>query len=206
MTKPNQKEEKILWKKGYKYIAGADEAGRGPLAGPIVAAAVIFAPGTKLPGLNDSKKLSPAQREKLRAKITEKALAFSAEKISAQKIDKLGIQKANQEVIRRALKKLKIRPDFALIDAIKIKLETPHKSVIKGDEKIFSVAAASILAKTERDKIMKKAHQQYPLYYFGQNAGYGTKKHLQAIKKHGPCSLHRLSFRPLNKSKAGGII
>ncbi|MDZ7798934.1 MAG: ribonuclease HII [Patescibacteria group bacterium] len=198
MNKPNQKQENRLFKKGFKYIAGVDEAGRGPLAGPIVAAAVIFKKGVRIKGINDSKKLSAKQRELLYKKITEKAYAFSIEKISARQIDKLGLQKANEKVIIKAVRSLKKKPDFLLIDYFKINIKIPNKSIIKGDEKIFSIAAASILAKVERDRIMTGYHQKYNNYDFINNMGYGTKKHLQALKKYGPSSIHRKSFKPFN--------
>jgi len=194
MTFPNKREENRLYKKGFKYIAGVDEAGRGPLAGPIFAAAVIFKKGFKIKGINDSKKITPQKREEFAEKIKKHALSFSIAKITARQIDKIGIQKANEKVIKNALKKLKIKPNFALIDAIKIELPIPNKSIIKGDEKVFSIAAASILAKTARDKFMIKQSKKFPQYHFEENKGYGTKKHIKAIKKYGLSPLHRKSF------------
>ncbi len=200
MEKPNKREENKLIKKGYKYIAGVDEVGRGPLAGPIVAVAVIFDKKINIKGINDSKKLPRKARDELAKIIKKKALAWSIAKVTNKQIDKIGIQKANEKVLINAFKKLKKKPDYILIDAFKINNKTPHKSIIKGDEKVFSIAAASILAKTERDKLMKKVHKKFPKYDFDKNVGYGTKKHISALKKYGPCPFHRLSFKPLNNS------
>lgn len=198
MKRPNKKEETKLYKKGFKYIAGVDEAGRGALAGPIVGAAVIFRKGIKIKGLNDSKKLTPQKREKLCSIIKKRILVWSVAQIKNKEIDKNGIHKANHSVLEKAVKKLKIKPQFLLIDAYKIKSKIPSHSIIKGDEKVFSIAAASILAKVTRDRIMEKQDGKLPKYKFIKHKGYGTKEHLKAIKKHGACPLHRKSFKPLN--------
>ena len=199
MKFPTQEEEKKLWKKGYKYIAGIDEAGRGPIAGPIYAGAVIFKKGAKITGVNDSKKLTPEQRLSLYKKITARALAWAVASLNQKQIDKMGIQAANFKVMKMAVSKLKVRPDFLLIDAHQLKTRLPSASIIKGDEKVFSIAAASILAKVSRDLYMIKKSRQYPRYQFEVNKGYGTGRHLAAIRKHGPCFLHRFSFKPLQK-------
>jgi ribonuclease HII len=193
--KPHFREENKLLKNGYKLVAGVDEVGRGALAGPIVGAAVILSQKSKIKGINDSKKLKPMQREELFVKITEKAVAWSVSLIDNKFIDKKGITKANYEVLKKAIKKLKIKPEYLLIDAVKIKCgNIPSKSVIKGDEKIRSIAAASIVAKVFRDSLMRDYHRIFPKYFFNLHKGYGTKKHFAAIKKHGPSPLHRRSF------------
>ncbi|MFA5069758.1 MAG: ribonuclease HII [Patescibacteria group bacterium] len=200
MKFPTQEEEKKLWKKGYKYIAGVDEAGRGPIAGPIYAGAVIFKKGVKITGVNDSKKLDPEQRSYLYQKITTQALAWAVASINQKQIDKIGIQAANFKVMEMAVNKLKVKPDFLLIDAHRLKTRPPSASIVKGDEKVFSIAAASILAKVSRDRYMVKKSRQYPHYQFEVNKGYGTGHHLAALRKHGPCFLHRFSFKPLQKT------
>jgi len=193
--KPHFREENKLFKNGYKLVAGVDEVGRGALAGPIVAAAVILSQKTKIKGINDSKKLKPQKREELYKKITASAISWSVSLIDNKFIDKKGITKANSDVLKGAVKKLKVKPDYLLIDAVKIKCgNIPSKSVIKGDEKIRSIAAASIVAKVFRDSLMRDYHHIFPKYSFHLHKGYGTKKHFAAIKKHGLSPLHRRSF------------
>jgi len=197
--KPTLKFEKTFWQKGYKHIAGIDEVGRGALAGPIVAAAVIFPKGffKKIDGINDSKLLSAIKREKLSSLIKKNCFCWRIARVSEKIIDKIGISKANKLVFERAIKKLKIKPDFILADG-QINLERikiPYQSIIKADRKIFSVAAASILAKVSRDEFMKKISKKYPFYKFNQNKGYGTAEHYRGLKNHGPCPCHRHSFR-----------
>jgi len=200
MKFPTQEKEKKLWKKGFKYVAGVDEAGRGALAGPIFAAAVIFKKGVKVKGVNDSKKLTPEKREPLFKKIKKKALAWSVASLTHKQIDKLGIQVTNIKVMEKAVNNLKIKPNFILIDAHKLKLKIPSASIVKGDEKVYSIAAASILAKVSRDHLMIRLSKKHPLYQWEINKGYGTARHLAAIRKHGPCGFHRQSFKPLKKS------
>ncbi|MFH1367055.1 MAG: ribonuclease HII [Patescibacteria group bacterium] len=199
MKFPTLEEEKKLWRAGYKYVAGLDEAGRGALAGPIFAAAVIFNKGVKISGVNDSKKLTPEKREELYKIITKNALFWSIASLSHQKIDKIGIGRANLEVMEKAIKYLKHKPDFLLIDAHKLETKIPSFSIIKGDEKVFSIAAASILAKVSRDRFMIRQGNKYSAFQFEINKGYGTGRHLAAIRKHGPCLIHRRSFKPLKK-------
>lgn len=198
MTYPTRKEENKLFRRGYKYIAGVDEAGRGAWAGPLVAAAVILPRDFKLPGINDSKKLSPAIREKFYRSIINQALGFQVAKISSKHIDRLGVGQANILAIKKSVLKLKIKPDYVLIDAFKIEIKNiPSLGIIRGDSKVVAIAAASIIAKVTRDRIMKKSHDKYPVYNFGQHKGYGTKDHYQRLMKHGPCSWHRFSFSPI---------
>lgn len=199
MTGLTLRAEKKFWRQGFRRIAGLDEVGRGALAGPIMAAAVIFPPKSfrKIDGVNDSKLLSAAKREKLFAVINKKCLCYEIAGVSAKIIDKIGIGQANKLVFERAIKKLKIKPDLIIADGqIKLKkVGVPYQSIIRADRKIFSVAAASILAKVSRDGLMKKLDKKYPSYNLSQNKGYGTKKHYLALKKHGPSPCHRRSFR-----------
>ncbi len=195
MPTPTQKLEKKLHKKGYRYIAGIDEVGRGSVAGPLVAAAVILPNNFKIKGLKDSKALSQTAREKFFLIITKKALSWSVGKVSERVIDHLGILAANKLAFTRAIKKLAIKPDYLIFDGVRIlQPKTPHEFVIAGDTKIYSVAAASIIAKVVRDMIMVRYHQDDPKYKFHQHKGYGTKNHLNIVKKNGPSTYHRLSF------------
>ncbi len=182
-------------KKGYKYIAGVDEAGRGPLAGPVYAAAVILPEGTFIEGINDSKKLSEKKREELFDVICEKASAYCIAEVSHTRIDEINILNATFEAMNKAVNGLNIRPDYVLIDGNRIKgMEIPHETVVKGDAKSISIAAASILAKVSRDRVMYEMAKQYPLYGFDKHKGYGTKAHCDAILKYGACEIHRKSF------------
>ncbi len=182
-------------KKGYRYIAGVDEAGRGPLAGPVYAAAVILPEGTFIEGINDSKKLSEKKREELFDVICEKASAYCIAEVSHTRIDEINILNATFEAMNKAVNGLNIRPDYVLIDGNRIKgMEIPHETVVKGDAKSISIAAASILAKVSRDRVMYEMAKQYPLYGFDKHKGYGTKAHCDAILKYGACEIHRRSF------------
>lgn len=189
-------EEKILWSMGYKAVAGVDEAGRGPLAGPVVAAAVIFAPGKVINNLNDSKQLSAAMREKLFELIIQEAEAYGIGSASREEIDRINIHGASMLAMRRALERLCLPPDFVLVDGFPIRhCDFRQKAIKGGDTLSLSIAAASVLAKVARDKIMTDLHLTYPRYNFDQNKGYGTFEHRAAISKHGPCPEHRRSFR-----------
>lgn len=184
-----------------KQICGIDEAGRGPWAGPVVAAAVVLDEANIPNGLRDSKKLSENARQTLEIEIKAKALAFAIGAASPQEIDDLNILRATFLAMKRAIDALEIRPDYALIDGNRDpKIGMPSKTIIKGDDKSASIAAASILAKTFRDELMKKAHQEYPQYSFDKNMGYGVPAHIAALKEHGPCPLHRMSFKPIRAS------
>lgn len=182
--------------KGYRHIAGLDEAGRGPLAGPVVAAAVILPPGERYPGIKDSKQLRPAQREKAFDLIREKALAFSIAEVSHEEIDALNILVASRKAMERAVRGLAPVPGFLLIDGIvPLETEIPQQCIKKGDQRSQSVAAASILAKVTRDRLMEAFHRRYPQYNFKQNKGYGTREHMEALRTHGACPIHRRTFR-----------
>ncbi len=187
--------ETELYLKGYKFIAGVDEAGRGPLAGPVVAAAVIFKPGTEIEGVNDSKKVPPKKREELFYEIRKRALSYGIGMIPNSRIDEINILRATFEAMKRAAAKLSINPDFILVDGRDAPFSTPDQmSIIKGDSLSYSIAAASILAKVTRDKIMNFYGRIYPQYNFQVNKGYATPEHIEAIKKYGRCQIHRMSF------------
>ena len=181
---------------GYtKLLAGVDEAGRGPLAGPVVAAAVIFDNSTIIDGINDSKKLTEKKREELNGIILQKALAFGFGIIEQNEIDEINILQATLKAMKVAVEKLKIKPDIILIDGNKsFNSSVETKTIIKGDSKSFSIAAASILAKVKRDNLMKKYAADFPQYHWEKNKGYGTKQHIEAIKKFGSSPLHRKTF------------
>lgn len=187
-------------KKG-RIEAGCDEAGRGCLAGPVVAAAVILPSGFRNNLLDDSKKLSEKQRNKLRPLIEKQALAWAVEMVSNDEIDRVNILNASFSAMNRAVKKLQARPEHLLIDGNRFRPQTdiPFTCIVKGDGKFLSIAAASVLAKTWRDEYMEKIHAGYPEYLWAQNKGYPTKKHREAIKKFGITPYHRRSFRLLEK-------
>jgi len=185
---------------GFARIVGIDEAGRGAWAGPIVAAGVIFDPSVKIKGLNDSKKLTSDNRNELAPEIREKSIAHVVLEISNQDIDEKGIGWANAELIRRIITQL--NPDYALIDKAWVDgISIPHELIIKGDAKVFSIAAASVLAKTYRDQIMDDLDKQFPGYNFSHNKGYGTKDHQEALVKLNHCSIHRMSYQPILQPK-----
>ena len=177
--------------------AGTDEAGRGCLAGPVTAAAVILPKDIYIPKLNDSKKLTENQRNKLRKEIELKAIAFSVEHVMQDEIDKINILNASIKAMHKALRKLCVSPKFIAVDGNQFKpfKKIPHKCIIKGDAKFQSIAAASILAKTHRDEYMKLIHQKFKNYFWNKNKGYPTKKHREAIKKYGITKYHRKSFK-----------
>jgi|LFRM01.2.fsa_nt_gb ribonuclease HII len=187
--------EKDLCSQGYIAIAGVDEAGRGPLAGPVVAAACILPPGITLYGLNDSKKMTEKRREALFEDIKEKALAWSVAMVSNQEIDRVNILNATREAMRRALADLPHKPDIALIDAMTLEgFDYPILAEVKGDARHNVIAAASVLAKVTRDHMMVNWDKVYPVYGFASHKGYGTTAHIESIKESGPCQLHRMSF------------
>nr|WP_152967752.1 ribonuclease HII [Oxobacter pfennigii] len=182
-------------KRGARYIAGIDEVGRGPLAGPVYASAVILPIECVIKGINDSKKLSPQKRSLLYEEIKEKAVCYSTGYCDEKTIDEVNILKATFKAMKQAVEGLSIKPDVLLIDAVKIPdVDIFQVPIIKGDAKSFSIAAASIVAKVERDTVMDKYHELFPHYNFISNKGYGTQDHIDAIKKHGPCNIHRRSF------------
>lgn len=186
--------EILLLKEGYKYIAGVDEVGRGPLCGPVVCVAVIMPLDDIIEGVDDSKKLSKKKRENLYEIIKNKAIAYSICQIEHDEIDKINILNATKKCMINCIESLSVKPDVVLIDAVK--LETSYKtvSIIKGDLKSYSIGAASILAKVYRDKLMEEYSKIYPYYGFERNSGYGTKEHINAIKEHGACQIHRKTF------------
>lgn len=198
------KYENELIDQGIKYIAGCDEAGRGPLAGPVVVASCILPIYEKIEGIDDSKKLSAKKREKLYKEIISKALAYKIVFISAEEIDKSDIYRATEHGMIEAITGLDITPEYALIDAMPLRsLEIPHTSLIKGDYLSASIGAASILAKVARDEYMEKMDVKYPNYGFKHNKGYGTKMHMEALEKYGPSEIHRKSFAPISSFYTG---
>src|SRR5499427_7586938 len=192
--------ERAARKLGWTRIAGVDEAGRGALFGPVVAAAVILNPKRRIVGLDDSKKLAPERRSELAPRIREYALAWAVAEIDAQRIDAWNIYQASRQAMTAALAQLAIRPDYLLIDAMELDVLIEQKSLIKGDGRSVSIAAASILAKTHRDTRMDQWDAVYPGYGFAQHKGYGTPEHLEALKRLGPTPLHRYSFAPVREA------
>lgn len=187
--------EQELREQGYRLVAGIDEAGRGPLAGPVCSAAVVFEPGVRIPGVYDSKQLLPEEREELFEKIMMKALAVGVGMACAEEIDQLNILRATKLAARRALRNLPVIPDFLLLDALHLeKTTTPQRGIVKGDAQSFSIAAASIVAKVTRDRLMVRCAEQFPGYLFESHKGYATPTHRRRIQELGPCSLHRESF------------
>ena len=192
--------ETALYERGYRSIAGVDEAGRGPLAGPVVAAAVILYQNITIPGVNDSKKLSESHRESLYEEIREKAAGYEIGIVSRESIDQTNILRASLEAMKIAVCKLSVRPDFVLVDGIYCPdLNLPMEALPHGDSLSTSIAAASIVAKVTRDRIMRKLDRMYPQYGFVRNKGYPTPEHLTALGKFGPCEMHRRSFRPVRE-------
>ena len=214
MKSPNFREEKKLWRKGFKRVAGLDEAGRGPLSGPVIAAAVIIKPGLKWKfkhlQLRDSKKLTPKKREDLyKLIIKHPQIEWGIGKVSEKVIDRINILEATKVAMKKAIKNLEKKPkflkrtivrfrnriDFLILDGkMKLDLKIPQKAIVKADMKVFSCAAASIIAKVTRDRIMERYHKKYPRYGFNKHKGYPTKYHLKMLKKYGRCAIHRKSF------------
>lgn len=190
--------ENRLTSQGFEWICGIDEAGRGPLAGPVVAAAVILKADMPIHGLDDSKKLSEAKRNQLFDRIQTDAKAIGIGIISAEEIDKYNIYQAVKKAMKQAVSELAPQPDFLLVDAMKVDTPYPQESIIKGDANSNSIAAASIIAKVTRDRLMAEYDQKYPEYGFSIHKGYGTKAHLDALKKCGPSPIHRRSFAPVH--------
>ena len=186
--------EKKFWNKGLKFVAGVDEVGRGPLAGPVVCAAVIMPENDLIDGVTDSKKLSEKKREYLAEIIKEKALAYSIYEVSEREIDEINILNAVKKCMLNAVNGLKIKPDITLVDGLDIHLPINAEYIVKGDLKSYTIASASIIAKVYRDALMVKYAEQFPEYGFEKHKGYGTKTHIDKIKEIGPCSLHRKTF------------
>ncbi|MDO8581778.1 MAG: ribonuclease HII [bacterium] len=197
MLSPSLKEEQKLWRKGYAFVAGVDEVGRGAWAGPLVVGAVIFFRGARtIVGVRDSKLLTPAAREKLFPLIIENVAAWAVGVVSQRIIDRIGIVAANRQAMCLALENLSHPPDYVLTDAFALQWKVPVVAVPDGDGRVESIAAASIIAKVWRDRLMRKLHRRYPQYSFDQHKGYGTALHEQAIRRYGLCALHRRSFVP----------
>lgn len=188
--------ERVLSSFGYQYICGIDEAGRGPLAGPVVAAAVIFPSGFSVPGLRDSKLLTPLQRETLFSQITQNALSIGVGIVDNGLIDEINILQATLLAMRKGVEQLQVKPDYLLIDALTLPgFNIGQKGIIHGDNLSVSIAAASIVAKVTRDRLMCQYHEEFPEYRFNSHKGYGTHEHLEKIREFGPCRLHRKTFR-----------
>ena len=187
--------ERELWSAGVLHIAGVDEAGVGPLAGPVVAAAVIFPQGVGLPGVDDSKKLTPGRRATLAVAIRENALAFAVAIVEPEEIDRINVYQATLVAMMRAVFALSVRPHHVLVDARRIPAcDVPQEPIIKGDARCHAIAAASILAKTTRDALMRRYDDEFPGYGFADHKGYTTEAHREAIRRLGPCAIHRRSF------------
>ena len=191
-----KKIDKEFFDKGVKYIAGIDEAGRGPLAGPVVVASVILPQDSMIEGINDSKKVSEAKREKLYDIIINEAISYGVGIIYQDEIDEINILQATKKGLTDAIKQMEIKPNIIMVDALSgiDTLGIPYKSIIKGDAKCYSIAAASIIAKVTRDRIMREWDKVYHEYGFGSHKGYGTAKHIAAIREFGPCPIHRRTF------------
>lgn len=190
--------EEELNSKGINLIAGVDEVGRGPLIGSVVAAAVILPSGFYMSEINDSKKLSEKKREELYPIIMEKAISVGIGVVDSKTIDKVNILNATKMAMKMAINNLSVKPEHVLIDAVKLDIDIPYTAIIKGDAKSESIAAASIVAKVYRDNMMKELDKEYPMYDFKSNKGYGTKKHIEAIKKYGVLKEHRKTFKPVS--------
>ena len=188
--------ENEFYQNEMNFICGIDEAGRGPLAGPVVVASVIMPKDSMIEGVNDSKKISEKKRESIYEQIIEEAISYGVGIVGQEEIDELNILNATKKALTMSLQELKVRPDMILVDALE-KIDTlqiPYQSIIKGDAKSYSIAAASIIAKVTRDRIMRQWDEVYPQYGFLGHKGYGTKAHIEAIKEYGICPLHRRSF------------
>ncbi len=187
--------ERVLWNRGILNVAGIDEAGRGPLAGPVVAAAVIFPPGTMIAGIDDSKKLTPAHRERLFEKIVCSSITHGVAIVDHHEIDRINILQATYQAMRDALCRLQPQAEYILVDGNSFNHDQiPWRAIVKGDTRSISIAAASIIAKVTRDRMMLQFHEQYPEYGFDKHKGYCTSAHVRAIEVHGYCPIHRRSF------------
>jgi ribonuclease HII len=198
---PTEEFERAARLCGFRRIAGIDEAGRGPLAGPVVAAAVVLPIRCRLSGIDDSKQLSEGERARLYAAILEHAVGMGIGSADVGEIDRFNILEATRLAMRRAIDQLAPPPDYLLIDAVTLPgIGIPERPIIKGDSLSFSIAAASIIAKVTRDSLMAEYHDMFPEYDFLSHKGYGTREHLQRLAHHGPCSIHRRTFRPVQEA------
>ena len=196
---PDLEIERSLWAQGIGLIAGVDEAGRGPLAGPVVAAAVVFSKEMSIDGVNDSKKLTAKRREELFDLISSNALSVGTGVVQHTVIDRVNILQATILAMHKAIENLTIEPNFVIVDGPKFKHDTlRYQTIVNGDEKSFTIAAASIIAKVTRDRMMCELDARYPQYGFAQHKGYGTRRHIEAIHKHGLCEIHRRTFHLSN--------
>lgn len=187
--------ERQLWRVGRRYVAGVDEAGRGPLAGPVVAAAVMFPTDVWIPGVDDSKRLSPSKREELFSEIRDHAISLGVGIVDRSVIDAINIREASLIAMKSALSQLKPQPEYVLVDGNYFRSSSvPFETIVHGDAKVFSIAAASIAAKVIRDRLMQDLHLRYPEYGFDRHKGYATKQHIEAIQVFGRCDIHRQSF------------
>ena len=191
--------EQELRARGYRFIAGADEVGRGSLFGAVVAGAVILSPDVAIRGLNDSKQLDPDRREVLAERIRERAIAWAVAAVDAATIDRINIYQASRLAMKMAISQLNPGPDFLLVDAVPLELPIPQQPIIQGDERCHAIAAASIVAKVYRDQMMREWDKFYPEYGLANHKGYQTPEHMKAICSHGPTPLHRLSFEPVRR-------
>ena len=196
---PDDVLESALRTRGLTKVAGVDEAGRGPLAGPVSAAAVLLPPGWRCPGLDDSKKLTAVKRERLFEAITsDRSVVWAQAFAEPEEIDRINILRATHAAMARAVKGLAVEVEHCLIDGLRVRdFPWPHDGIVKGDGKSLSIAAASIIAKVSRDRVMHQFAVEFPEYGFERHMGYGTKMHLEALRLHGPCRLHRRSFQPV---------
>ena len=197
----NYQYERELYQKGINYIGGIDEAGRGPLIGPVVAACVVLPKDLYIEGLTDSKNLSEKKRNYYYEVICEKAIAIGIGVVDEKRIDEINIYEATKEAMLLAIKNTNIKMEYILIDAMPLDIDIPHTSIIKGDLKSLTISASSVIAKVTRDKMMYELDKIYPVYDLKNNKGYGTKKHIEAIKKYGITKYHRLSFNPVSDYK-----
>lgn len=195
------KYENELYTKGLKYIGGVDEVGRGPLIGSVVAACVVLPRGFVLEGLTDSKKLSEKKRDEFYNIIKENAIAIGIGIVDEKKIDEINIYEATKVAMKEAIKNTNIKLEHVLIDAMPLDIDVETTSIIKGDAKSISIAAASVIAKVTRDRMMYELDEKYPMYDLANNKGYGTKKHIEAIKQYGITKYHRLTFKPVSEYK-----
>ncbi len=186
--------DKNLQESGYRYICGIDEAGRGPLAGPVSVCAIVMPLDEMIEGINDSKKVSPKKRDLLFEEIQKKAICYSCVMLDNTVIDEINILEATKKAMKEAVAGLSVKPDLILVDAVKIDFGCETRSIIKGDATSYSIAAASIIAKVSRDRLMDEYDREYQEYGFSKHKGYGTKAHIEAIKEHGPCPVHRKTF------------
>lgn len=192
------------WNNNIRLLCGVDEAGRGALAGPVVAASVILKPFTKIAGLDDSKKLSPKKREKLFKEVKKNAITYTVALTDWKEIDRINIREASFQAMRKTISKLKVSPELILVDGFEIpNLSSPQRGIPKGDSKSSSIAAASILAKVTRDRIMRLFHLRYPDYNFKAHKGYPTKEHIRNLHLFGPCPIHRKTYRPVREYLRG---